>query len=623
METKKGKIIQISIATILLIIAFIIEKTTSLSNLSLLFIYLIPYFVVGFDVIKEAFEGLKEKELFNEHFLMTLATIGALIIGFLPNAKNQFLEAVFVMLFFQVGELFEIIAEGKSEKSISSLLEIRPDYAKLLTESGIKKVDPNTIKIDDVIIVNPGEKIALDGEIIEGETNLNTMAITGESMLKSVKIGDEVYSGSINIDGSIKIKVKKLFSQSTASKIIELVETATETKSKHDKFISSFSKIYTPVVVISALLFALIPSLVTKNYATWIARALTFLIVSCPCALVISIPLSYFGGIGACARVGILIKGATYLEALTDIKTIVFDKTGTITEGSFKVVAIHPEKFNEKELLHLATHVENYSSHPIAQSLKSCYSELGDINDNCEINDIKELAGLGMSAKVNGDIVYVGNLRLMEKIGITVRPCEHIGTIVHVASKNEYLGHIVILDQIKADAKSAISEFKAQGFKTVMLSGDNAEVVKSVAKEVKIDEYQFELMPEQKLDYLKEIIKNKGKNEVVAYVGDGINDAPSLKQADLGISMGAIGSDSAIEASDIVLMEDKISKLSEAIKISKKTKRISKQNIIFSLLIKFGVLALACFGLAPISLAIFADVGVTVLAILNAMRTLK
>lgn len=623
MEDKNSKIKQIILAAITLAIAVIIDKFTSFPIWGNLIMYMVPYIISGFDVMKEAIEGIEEGEFFNEHLLMTIATVGAMLIGFLPNAEPQFTEAVFVMLFFQVGELFEIIAEGNSEKSISSLMEIRPDYANLVVGDKTKKVDPQKVNVDDIIQINPGEKVPMDGIIIEGTTNLNTVAITGESVPRSAKENDEIISGCVNLTGSIRVKVTKTFEESTASKIIDLVKNATENKSSSDKFITKFSKIYTPTVVIAAFVLAIIPSIITKDYATWILRALTFLVVSCPCALVISVPLSYFGGIGGAAKKGVLVKGANYLEALSKTKTIVFDKTGTLTEGVFEVVAVHPNKYDEKMLLHLASHVENYSTHPIAVSLKKAYSEIDDLDDSCKIKEIEEIAGIGVKAKVNDDTIYVGNKKLMDKIHIDAKECDKAGTIVHIASENEYLGHIVISDKIKEDSQQSIKEFKKQGIKTVMLTGDSEKIAKDVAKELKIDNFYSGLMPEEKVNKLEEIMQEKSKSDKVIFVGDGINDAPVIARADIGIAMGALGSDAAIEASDIVLMEDKISKINTAIKISKKTQKIAYQNIIFALTIKFAVLILAAMGLAPMYLAVFADVGVTIIAVLNAMRTLK
>lgn len=622
-EERNEKILQIVIASILLIVAVIIDRLTNIPMIAKLAVFCIPYLVVGIDVFKEAIEEIEEGEIFNENLLMIIATVGALLIGLLPNSKPEFTEAVFVMLFFQVGELFEIIAEGNSKKSINSLMEIRPDYANLVNGDKIEKVDPKIVKIGDIILVAPGEKVPMDGEIIEGKTSLNTVAITGESVPREVKTGDIIISGCVNINGTIKVKVSKSFEESTASKIIDLVQNATESKSSNDKFITKFARVYTPAVVLLALIIAIIPSIITKNPSVWISRALTFLVVSCPCALVISVPLSYFGGIGGAAKIGVLIKGANYLEMLSKTKTIVFDKTGTLTEGVFEVVAVHPEKLNEKEILHLAAHAENFSSHPIAISLKKAYEKMDKLDDNCKIKDIEEIAGLGIKANVNDEVIYVGNEKMMESINIEPKKCEKVGTIVHIADKTGYLGHIVISDKIKKDSVEAVKEFKKNGINTVMLTGDVNDIAGNVANEIGIDKYFSELLPQDKVAKLEEILNEKSKNEVVAFVGDGINDAPVIARSDIGIAMGALGSDAAIEAADVVLMEDNISKISKAIKISKKTQRIAIENIYVAIIIKLVVLVLAAFGLAPMYLAIFADVGVTILAVLNAMRTLK
>ena len=551
MEEKSKKIKQIIFATIFLIIAALVDKYTDFSIWINFIFYLVPYLIAGFDVFEEAIEGIKEKEVFNEDFLMTIATVGAMLIGFLPNSNPEFLEAVFVMLFYQVGELFEIIAEGNSKKSINSLLEIRPDYANVIRDGKTEKVEPNDVKVGEIITINPGEKIPMDGIIIEGNTSLNTVAITGESVPRSVKVNDEVISGCININGKINVKVTKTFGESTASKIIELVENAQENKSTSDKFITKFAKVYTPIVVFAAILLAIIPSIITGNYVEWIRRALTFLVVSCPCALVISVPLSYFGGIGGTAKKGVLIKGANYLEALSKLDTIVFDKTGTLTEGVFDVVAIHPSIYDENKLLHLAAHVEENSSHPIAQSLKRAFEKIKDKNDDCKISNVEELAGLGVKAQVNDDIIYVGNKKLMDQINATIKS-----------------------DKIKEDTPKAIKEFKKQNIKTVMLTGDVENIAKDVANSLNIDKYYSELMPQDKVSKVEELIKNKqNEKQKIAFVGDGINDAPVIARADIGISMGNVGSDAAIEASDVVLMNDKLSNLSTAIKISKKTRK--------------------------------------------------
>ena len=622
-ETKTD-LLKIIISAVLLLVAVVIEKNCSLPLWGNLLVYLIPYFIVGFETIKEAIENIFHGDFFDEDFLMCVATIGALCIGFLPNTKPEFAEAVFVMLFFQLGELFEEIAEGKSKKSISSLMEIRPDYAYVERNGITEKVAPETVDEGDIIVISPGQKVPMDGVIIEGKTSLNTVAITGESVPRDVSEEDVIISGCVNLTGTVRAKVTKKFSESTVSKIIDLVENASEHKSKSENFITKFAKIYTPIVVLFAIAMAILPPIICgdfiNNFSVWLSRALTFLVISCPCALVISVPLAFFGGIGGASKNGILIKGSNYIDALSKIKTMVFDKTGTLTEGVFEVVAIHPELFDENRLLHLAAHVERYSTHPIAISLKEAYK---NEDDGCSVTEVEEIAGKGIKAKVNSDIVCVGNYRLMEQLGIKWKKCENTGTIVHVAINGEYFGHIIISDRIKADSKDAIKQIKNDGIKTVMLTGDHSDVAEAVSNELGLDSYYAELLPQDKVTRLENIIKNKANNTNVAFVGDGINDAPVLARADVGIAMGAIGSDAAIEAADVVLMEDRISKIAKAISISKRTIRIAKENIIFAIAVKILVLILATFGVAPMWLAVFADVGVTVIAVLNAMRALK
>ena len=626
-EETKHDLIKIIISGFLLGIAIAIEKTCNLPIWANLLIFLVPYFIVGFETIKEAIENIFHGEIFDEDFLMFVATVGALAIGFIPGGEPQFAEAVFVMLFFQLGELFEGIAEGKSEKSIEALMEIRPDVAYVERNGKTEKVDPKQVEVGEIMVIAPGQKVPMDGVIIEGKTSLNTVAITGESVPRTVSEEDVILSGCVNINGTVRAKVTKRFEDSTVSKIIDLVENASENKSKSEKFITKFSKIYTPIVVILAILVAFIPPLISGdfigNFSTWLLRALTFLVVSCPCALVISVPLAFFGGIGGASKKGILIKGANHVDSLAKISDVVFDKTGTLTEGVFEVVAIHPEIFDENKLLHLAAHVERYSTHPIAISLKDAYE---NEDDDCSVTEVEEFAGQGVKAKVNNDIVYVGNYKLMKNIGIDWKDCEKNGTIVHVAINGEYFGHIVIADRIKADSKNTINQIKRKNINTIMLTGDHKDVAENVAKELSIDEFYAELLPQDKVTKLEAIIERKNKKSKVnnvAFVGDGINDAPVIARADVGIAMGAIGSDAAIEASDVVLMEDKPSKLAEAIRIAKRTIRIAMQNIIFAISVKIAVLILALFGYAPMWLAVFADVGVTVLAVLNSMRTLK
>lgn len=625
MEEKKEKIIQIVLGVFTFLLSIIIDKVTNFSILITFVFYLLPYIIVSYDSVKEAIHGIKEGNIFNENVLMLVASIGAMLIGFLPDSKPEFAEAIFVMLFFQVGELFEIIAEGKSEKSIKSLMEIRPDYANVVMENKIKVISPSEVKIDDVILIKPGEKVPLDGIVIEGNSSVNTVALTGESVPRTIREKDEIFSGFVNESGSLKVKVTKTFENSTASKIIDLVKNASNKKSSSEKFISKFSKIYTPIVIFSALIIGIIPSIITHEYITWIFRALTFLVVSCPCALVISVPLAYFGGIGGASKKGVLFKGSNYLEMISKLGMIVFDKTGTLTKGVFEVTAIHPKTLSERELLHIASHVESLSTHPIATSLIKSYNKANDLNDNCKISNVKEIAGYGVEAKVNDKLIYVGNSKLMDKINIEYEVCKKVGTIIHIASKDEYYGHIVISDEIKDDTKEAIEYFKKVGIKTVMLTGDSKVIAEDVAKNLNIDEYHAGLLPNEKVEIVDKLVlqneRNNKKN--IGFVGDGINDAPVITRCDIGISMGSIGSDAAIEASDVVLMQDKLSSLIDAIKISKKTSLIAKQNIIFSIVVKISVLVLSAFGITNMWMAVFADVGVTILAVLNSMRTLK
>lgn len=625
----KKKVIRIILTSVLLLLAWIVERNCNLPTWQMLVVYLIPYLLISYDVLGEAVEGIMEGNPFDENFLMSVATIGAFVVGFLPNGEPQFLEGVFVMLFFQVGELFEHYAEDKTRDSISDLMDIRPDTANVERNGETIVVNPATVAVGEVVLVKPGEKIPLDGEIIEGTSSLNTVALTGESIPKDVTLGDNVVSGCVNISGLLKVKVSKTFDNSTASRILNLVEEASESKSKSESFIRRFARIYTPIVVISAVIIAFIPPFFSDSYnyalSTWLYRALTFLIVSCPCALVISIPLSFFCGIGGAGHVGILIKGGNYMEALTRAKTIVFDKTGTLTRGVFEVEAIHPNQFSEKELLHLAAHVEQFSTHPIAIALRNAYKETGC---KCKVENIKEFAGQGISAEINGKNVCVGNKKLMDFIGVEIvacNKCQHLkGTTVHVAVDGAYVGHIVIADQIKTDASSAIAKLKKAGIgKTVMLTGDRKEVAEIVATQLGIDECYSELMPADKVTHVEHLLNEKPINSALAFVGDGINDAPVLARADIGIAMGALGSDAAIEAADVVLMDDKPSKIAKVIAISRRTINIARQNAVFAIGIKVAVLILSTVGIATMGMAVFADVGVMVLAVLNATRALK
>ena len=625
----KKKVIRIILTSVLLLLAWIVERNCNLPTWQMLVVYLIPYLLISYDVLGEAVEGIMEGNPFDENFLMSVATIGAFVVGFLPNGEPQFLEGVFVMLFFQVGELFEHYAEDKTRDSISDLMDIRPDTANVERNGETIVVNPATVAVGEVVLVKPGEKIPLDGEVVEGSSSLNTVALTGESIPKDVTLGDAVVSGCVNISGLLKVKVSKSFSNSTASRILNLVEEASESKSKSESFIRRFARVYTPIVVISALFLAFIPPFFVASYgdalSTWLYRALTFLIVSCPCALVISIPLSFFCGIGGAGHVGILIKGGNYMEALARAKTIVFDKTGTLTHGVFEVEAVHPNQLSEQELLHLAAHVEQYSNHPIAAALRNAHK---GTSCECKIENTKEVAGQGIFAEINGKKVCVGNAKMMESIGATIATCEkcqHLkGTTIYVALDGEYAGHIVISDQIKADVAPAIAALKKAGIeKTVMLTGDRKEVAAFVAEQLSIDEHYSELMPADKVAYVERLLGEKPANGTLAFVGDGINDAPVLARADIGIAMGALGSDAAIEAADVVLMDDKPSKIAKAIGISRRTIGIARQNAVFAIGIKVAVLALSTVGVATMGMAVFADVGVMVLAVLNATRALR
>ena len=622
----KKKLIRIILTAVLLVGAWLVEHFAALPMWQVLLVYLVPYLVISYDVLGEAVEGIMEGDPFDENFLMSIATIGALLIGFLPNSEPQFIEGVFVMLFFQLGELFEHYAEDKARDSISELMDIRPDVANVERNGVVESVSPEEVKIGETVIVKPGEKIPLDGRVLEGVSSLNTVALTGESMPRDVSAGMEVISGCVNLSGVLKVQVEKAYSESTAAKIIQLVEEAGDNKSRSESFIRRFARVYTPIVVISALALAVIPPFFYDSYApafgVWLYRALTFLVVSCPCALVISIPLTFFAGIGGASHKGILIKGGNYMDALTKLSTVVFDKTGTLTKGTFEVEAIHPEKLSEQELLHLAAHVERFSTHPIAIALRTAYAKE---KDNCSVDNVQETAGQGITATVNGKKVSVGNARLMTALGMEIPVCKrcvsHIGTMVHVAVDGEYAGHIIISDQLKADAVEAIEQLKALGVrKTVMLTGDKREVAEQVAEQTKVTEYYAELLPADKVSHVERLIAEKSGNETIAFVGDGINDAPVLARADVGIAMGALGSDAAIEAADVVLMDDKPSKIALAIKLSSRTIFIAKENAWFAIGIKVAVLLLATFGMASMGLAVFADVGVMVLAVLNAMR---
>ena len=620
-----NKLFRIIVAALLLVVAVLIVHNLELPVWQQLLIFLVPYLVAGYDVLGEALEGIMEREPFNEDLLMSIATLGALFIGFLPGAATEFPEAVFVMLFFQVGELFEHYAEDRSRKSIAELMNIRPDVAHVEREGGVQTVEPTSVSVGEIIEVCPGERVPMDGCILEGETTLDTVALTGESVPRMAHPGDSIISGSVNLTGVLKVRVEKTFGESTASKIIDLVENAGEHKSKSETFIARFAKVYTPIVVYVAIALALLPPLFAENFATafpvWLNRALTFLVVSCPCALVISIPLTFFGGIGGASRRGILIKGSNYMDALSKVDTVVFDKTGTLTRGVFKVTAIHPEQCDEEQLLHLAAHVERFSTHPIAVSLREAYSHE---QDGCTVEQVEEVSGQGVRAVVNGKMVCVGNTKMMEQLQVRFHPCELVGTIVHVAVEGEYFGHIVISDEMKSDAREAVAALKAAGVRrTVMLTGDRREVGEDVAKQLGLDEVHTELLPAEKVEKVEALLKAKADGQSLIFVGDGMNDAPVLARADVGMAMGGLGSDAAIEAADVVIMDDKPSKVALAIVLARRTVGIAMQNAWFAIGVKVLVLFLAAFGIATMWMAVFADVGVMVLAVLNAMRALK
>ena len=591
-------------------------------------LYLVPYLIIGYDILWKAFKGVKNRQPFDESLLMAIATLGAIILAVYED--GDYTEAIGVMLFYQIGEWFQSYAVGKSRRNISELMDIRPDYANVERENGqLEAVDPDEVEVGTIIVVKPGEKIPIDGEVVEGSSTLNTSALTGESLPREVESGDEVISGCININGLLKIRTTKEFGESTVSKILDLVENASSRKSKAEDFISKFARVYTPAVVAAAIALALVPPFVRMGFMgvpadwdVWIYRALTFLVISCPCALVISIPLSFFAGIGGASKAGVLVKGSNYLETLSKVKTVVFDKTGTLTKGVFQVTAAHPQEMSEKELLHLAAHVERYSTHPIAASLRAAYP---NESDSCRVEAVEEIAGQGIRAHVNGNVVCVGNSKMMEAVGAEWYDCHRhaAGTVIHVSINGRYAGHVIISDVVKETSKAAITALKSVGVaRTVMLTGDAKEVADAVAKELGIDQVRSELLPADKVQNVEELLlENKG-NGNLAFVGDGINDAPVLTRADIGIAMGAMGSDAAIEAADVVLMDDDPMKISRAIRISRKCLAIVNQNTWFSIGIKLVVLLLGAVGIANMWFAIFADVGVMILAVLNAMRAL-
>lgn len=626
-KTLRKKLIRIIAAAVLTAGLIALKEFTYINPYIILALYIADYLLIGYDILLKAFKGIVNRQPFDENLLMSVATLGAFALAIYMK-NGDYNEAIAVMLFYQVGELFEKFAVGKSRKNITDLMDICPDYANVEREGGaLEKIDPEELETGSVIVVLQGERIPVDGEVIKGSSMLDTSALTGESLPREVHEGDEVLSGCINSGSVLKIKTTKEFSDSTASKILELIEDASSRKSKSENFITKFARIYTPVVVFSALALAVIPPLVrmaagvSAQWGEWIYRALTFLVISCPCALVISIPLSFFAGIGGAGRRGILVKGSNFLEILSDTKTVIFDKTGTLTKGTFDVSAVHPQGIDEHTLLHLASHAERYSSHPISESVKRAFP---DTADGCTVEDYEELPGLGVRAVINGKNIAVGNEKLMEAVGAPYHECSHPGTVLHVAIGSDYAGHIVISDILKTESAEAITCLKELRIRPVMLTGDNGKVAAGVASQLGIDEYKSDLLPQEKVAEIERIINSrKSKKEAVAFAGDGINDAPVLARADIGIAMGALGSDAAVEAADIVLMDDNPLKISEAIRISKKCLRIVKENIWFAIGIKLLCLILGALGIADMWAAIFADVGVMILAVLNAIRCMK
>ena len=622
--TKKQKkmLIRILITAVMLIAL----KFIPITGIPQLIAYLAAYLVIGYDILKKAGKGILNGRAFDENFLMALATLGAFGLA-IWTKSGDYVEGIAVMLFYQIGELFQSYAVGKSRRNISALMDIRPDYANIEQDGQLTQVDPDEVEVGSIIVVQPGEKVPLDGVIVEGSASLNTSALTGESMPRDVRAGDEIISGCIDMSGVLKIRTTKAFGESTVSKILDLVENASSRKSRSEAFISRFAKIYTPAVCIAALALAILAPVgrmiagLDADWTEWIYRALSFLVVSCPCALVISIPLSFFAGIGGASKEGILIKGSNYLEALSGAKVVVFDKTGTLTQGVFEVTAVHHSPLAEEQLLEYAALAECASSHPISKSLQKAH---GKEIDRSRVTDIEEISGHGITATVDGHAVAAGNSKLMAKLGVEYHDCHCVGTIIHMAVDGQYAGHIVISDVVKPHSKEAIAQLKKAGVaKTVMLTGDAKRVAESVAAELGVDEVRSELLPGDKVEQVEKLLAAKGKHEQLAFVGDGINDAPVLTRADIGIAMGAMGSDAAIEAADVVLMDDDPLQIAKAIKISRKCIGIVKQNIVFSLIVKFGCLALVAFGIANMWAAIFADVGVMVLAVLNAIRALK
>lgn len=627
--TKKQKrnLIRILLASAMLVVLSLLP----VKGIGRLFLYLIPYFVVGYDILQKAVRGIYHRQAFDEALLMSVATIGALALAVydgLHGGEANYTEAIAVMLFYQIGEWFQSYAVGKSRRNISALMDIRPDYANVERADGtLFRVDPDEVEVGDTIIIQPGEKIPIDGVVKVGASTLNTAALTGESAPREVAPGDEVISGCVNLNGVLRVETTKKFEESTASKILELMEEASSRKSHSENFIAKFARIYTPIVVVSAVALATLPGFVrlllgeSPHWGTWIYRALTFLVISCPCALVISIPLSFFAGIGAASRIGVLVKGSVYLETLSKARTMVFDKTGTLTRGVFKVTAIHPDEMKERELLHLAAHVERYSRHPIAESLRAAYPEE---KDNCTVEEVEEIAGRGVRALVNGKTICVGNAKFMEEIGAGYKNCHHAGTILHVAIEGRYAGHIVISDVVKDHAVSALQSLKDCGIdRMVMLTGDSEAVASQVARELGIKEFHADLLPADKVLQVESLMdETEGRNRKLVFVGDGINDAPVLSRADIGIAMGAMGSDAAVEAADVVLMDDDPNRIAMAIRLSRRCLRIVKENILLAIGIKLACLLLGAIGIANMWFAIFADVGVMIIAVLNAIRCL-
>ncbi|MBP5162887.1 MAG: cadmium-translocating P-type ATPase [Spirochaetales bacterium] len=618
---QKRNLIRICIAAALLVIVNILRHVTDIGGtpgfVIYLCAYLVIYLVIGYDILRKAGKGIINGRPFDECFLMAIATLGAFALAIIQRS-GDYNEAVAVMLFYQIGELFQSIAVGRSRRNISDLMDIRPDYANIEKDGSLVQVDPDEVEIGTVIVVQPGEKVPIDGVVVDGSSSLNTAALTGESVPRDVREGDEIISGCINLTGVLRIRTTKAFGESTVSKILELVENASSRKSRSEEFISRFARYYTPAVVFSALALAVVPPIFAGNWSMWIYRALTFLVISCPCALVISIPLSFFAGIGGASREGILVKGSNFLEMLSKTKTVVFDKTGTLTRGVFEVVAVHHAAIDESKIIELAAHVEGYSSHPISKSIQRAYGREIDLS---RVSDVEEISGHGVVGKVDGKTVAAGNMKLMDRLGIKAHDCHSVGTIIHIAYDGSYVGHIVISDVVKPESKAAVAALKASGVqKTVMLTGDAEGIAANVAAELGIDEYHAGLLPEDKVRMVERLLESGNK---LAFVGDGINDAPVLTRADLGIAMGAMGSDAAIEAADVVLMDDNPMKIAKAISISRKCLRIVYQNIVFALAVKFACLILGAFGVANMWAAIFADVGVMVIAVLNSIRALR